>query len=98
MAGFAADDGASLLMTFRGLQAEGARQGDVHKNISHELHTLVADPFAQWAEGHRVCSDSFNSVYPSQASLSLWNAPTDMTIGSGQSEQDSHVLSIYTDV
>ncbi|KAI0058993.1 hypothetical protein BV25DRAFT_1890544 [Artomyces pyxidatus] len=51
--GFTADDGATLLMAFRGLQAETARQGEAHKAIAHELHTLVADPFQEWARGHR---------------------------------------------
>lgn len=52
-AGFGADDGASLLMAFRGLQAESAAQGKVHKSIANELETLVADPFADWARGYR---------------------------------------------
>ncbi|KAI0051035.1 hypothetical protein FA95DRAFT_1555078 [Auriscalpium vulgare] len=51
--GFSADDGATLLMAFRGLQAETAAQGEAHKAIAHELHTLVADPFEQWAKGHK---------------------------------------------
>ncbi|VDC00964.1 unnamed protein product [Peniophora sp. CBMAI 1063] len=57
--GFAADDGATLLMAFRGLQAETEKQAGVHKNIAHELDTLVADPFAEWAKGHR---DRLNSA------------------------------------
>ncbi|KAF8892093.1 hypothetical protein BD779DRAFT_1670440 [Infundibulicybe gibba] len=52
-AGFGADDGASLLMAFRGLQAESAAQGQAHKNISKELDTLVADPFDEWAQGYK---------------------------------------------
>lgn len=52
--GFAADDGASLLMAFRGLQAESAAQGQAHKSIAKELNTLVADPFEDWAQGYRV--------------------------------------------
>ncbi|TFK32789.1 hypothetical protein BDQ12DRAFT_474872 [Crucibulum laeve] len=51
--GFSADDGASLLMAFRGLQAESAAQGQAHKAIAKELDTLVADPFADWAQGYR---------------------------------------------
>ncbi|RDB20844.1 Rho-GTPase-activating protein 8 [Hypsizygus marmoreus] len=50
--GFGADDGASLLMAFRGLQAESAAQGQAHKSIANELDTLVADPFEDWARGH----------------------------------------------
>lgn len=42
-------------MAFRGLQAESARQGDAHKAIAKELISLVADPFEDWAEGHKVC-------------------------------------------
>ncbi|KAJ6518693.1 hypothetical protein C8R45DRAFT_807571 [Mycena sanguinolenta] len=48
-AGFGVDDGASLLMAFRGLQAESGTQGKAHKAIAGELDTLVADPFEQWA-------------------------------------------------
>ncbi|KAJ7890684.1 hypothetical protein B0H14DRAFT_3081767 [Mycena olivaceomarginata] len=44
-AGFGSDDGASLLMAFRGLQAESATQGQAHKAIAGELDSLVADPF-----------------------------------------------------
>ncbi|KZV71565.1 hypothetical protein PENSPDRAFT_734057 [Peniophora sp. CONT] len=51
--GFAADDGATLLMAFRGLQAETDKQAGVHKNIAQELNALVADPFVEWAKGHR---------------------------------------------
>jgi hypothetical protein len=52
--GFGADDGASLLMAFRGLQAESVAQGKAHKTISNELNTLVADPFEHWAVSHSV--------------------------------------------
>ncbi|KAJ4473838.1 hypothetical protein J3R30DRAFT_3296406 [Lentinula aciculospora] len=52
-AGFAADDGASLFMAFRGLQTESTAQAQVHQNISKELSTLVADPFAEWAKGYK---------------------------------------------
>ncbi len=52
--GFGADDGASLLMTFRGLQSESAAQGQTHKNIAKELETLVVDPFDDWAKGYKV--------------------------------------------
>lgn len=46
------DDGASLLVAFRGLQAESVKQGEVHLNIANELENLVADPFGSWADGH----------------------------------------------
>ncbi|KAJ7449578.1 hypothetical protein FB451DRAFT_1102501 [Mycena latifolia] len=51
--GFGTDDGASLLMAFRGLQAESTAQGQAHKTIAHELETLVADPFDQWAQTYK---------------------------------------------
>ncbi|KAK0202951.1 hypothetical protein DFS33DRAFT_1343865 [Desarmillaria ectypa] len=51
--GFGADDGASLLMTFRGLQSESAAQGQAHKSIAKELETLVVDPFDEWAQGFK---------------------------------------------
>lgn len=51
--GFGADDGASLLMTFRGLQDESAAQGQAHKSIAKELETLVVDPFDEWAQGFK---------------------------------------------
>lgn len=52
--GFGADDGASLLMAFRGLQGESAAQGEAHKVMAQELETLVADPFEKWAEQHKA--------------------------------------------
>jgi hypothetical protein len=52
--GFNADDGASLLMTFRGLQAESVNQGQVHNSIANELTTLVVDPFDNWAQAYKV--------------------------------------------
>ncbi|KAI5124190.1 hypothetical protein M0805_005041 [Coniferiporia weirii] len=51
--GFNADEGASLLMAFRGLQAESAAQGEAHRTVAKELKELVADPFAEWAVGHK---------------------------------------------
>lgn len=41
-------------MAFRGLQTESTTQGQVHQNISKELASLVADPFAEWAKGYKV--------------------------------------------
>ncbi|KAJ7504519.1 hypothetical protein B0H11DRAFT_521310 [Mycena galericulata] len=61
--GFGVDDGASLLMAFRGLQAESAAQGQAHKAISTELETLVADPFDQWAQTYK------DRLHQSRASL-----------------------------
>lgn len=54
--GFEADDGASLLMTFRGLQAEATEHGQLHEAVSNELHTLVAKPFHGWTEEYKVRS------------------------------------------
>ncbi|KZT59900.1 hypothetical protein CALCODRAFT_466345 [Calocera cornea HHB12733] len=51
-AGFGADDGASLLMAFRGLQRESVLQGEVHGAVAKDLETIVLDPFAEWAQGH----------------------------------------------
>ncbi|KAJ3508730.1 hypothetical protein NLJ89_g5595 [Agrocybe chaxingu] len=51
--GFSADDGASLLMAFRGLQAESTAQGHAHNTIAKELNTLVADPFDDWAQSYK---------------------------------------------
>ncbi|TEB11877.1 hypothetical protein FA13DRAFT_1782956, partial [Coprinellus micaceus] len=51
--GFGKDEGASLLLAFRGLQSETAAQGQIHKTIAHELDTLVADPFDSWAQGYK---------------------------------------------
>lgn len=52
--GFSADDGASLLVAFRGLQAESIVQGQAHKTIAQELDNLVASPFDEWAQGYSV--------------------------------------------
>lgn len=41
-------------MAFRGLQGESVIQGETHKSVAKELHTLVVDPFQQWAQGYRV--------------------------------------------
>jgi hypothetical protein len=41
-------------MAIRGIQAETAEQGDVHKSIARELQHLVADPFEGWAKGYHV--------------------------------------------
>lgn len=60
--GFDGDDGASLLMAFRGLQAESAAQGRVHNNIAKELITLVADPFEDWALEYKVASAQFGEI------------------------------------
>ncbi|PFH51886.1 hypothetical protein AMATHDRAFT_58092 [Amanita thiersii Skay4041] len=51
--GFGADDGASLLMAFRGLQTESVAQGKVHDVAAKELTSLVVDPFSQWAQGYK---------------------------------------------
>jgi hypothetical protein len=52
--GFGADDGATLLMAFRGLQAESETQGQIHQVIAKELNNLVAGPFDQWTDGYKV--------------------------------------------
>jgi len=45
-------------MAFSGLQAESATQGQAHKTIAHELRTLVAEPFDEWAQDYKVCIHS----------------------------------------
>jgi hypothetical protein len=54
--GFDADDGATLLMAFRGLESESVKQGEIHKAIARELLELVAGPFATLAQEHKVRS------------------------------------------
>ncbi|KAI6023560.1 hypothetical protein BKA83DRAFT_4261276 [Pisolithus microcarpus] len=51
--GFDRDDGASLLMTFRGLQDESIAQGKIHKEIAKDLQTIVAEPFNEWARMYK---------------------------------------------
>ena len=79
--GFGADDGASLLMAFRGLQAESAAQGAVHLAIAKELHALVADPFEEWARGYKVCN-----LTPVRVYLFLIRRAT----GAPQAEKNNH--------
>ena len=50
--GFGADDGASLLNTFRGLQRESITQGEAHKALAKDLEELVVEPFKDWADKH----------------------------------------------
>jgi hypothetical protein len=69
--GFSADDGATLLMAFRGIQAETAEQGSVHKSIARELQHLVADPFEEWAKGYHVC----HSAYTTSSRRSIHDLP-----------------------
>lgn len=52
--GFNRDDGASLLMTFRGLQVESIAQGQIHRDIAKDLQTLVVEPFNVWAQSYKV--------------------------------------------
>jgi hypothetical protein len=51
--GFGVDDGASLLMAFRGLQTESVVQGEVHRGIARDLEDLVLDPFIDWSAKHK---------------------------------------------
>lgn len=46
------DEGASLLVAFRGLQQESQKQGEAHLSVANELDGLVADPFEDWAKQH----------------------------------------------
>ncbi|TBU60977.1 hypothetical protein BD310DRAFT_874563 [Dichomitus squalens] len=50
---FEEDDGASLLMAFRGIRDESAAQGTLHESIAKELQTSVIEPFEKWAASHK---------------------------------------------
>jgi hypothetical protein len=41
-------------MTFRGLQAESAAQGQIHRDIAKDIQTLVVEPFNVWAQDYKV--------------------------------------------
>jgi len=69
--GFSADDGATLLMTFRGLEAENIKQGEIHKALAGDLLELVANPFEQWAQEHRVRGHVIIQLGPQSTSFSL---------------------------
>ncbi|KAK2463698.1 hypothetical protein APHAL10511_004449 [Amanita phalloides] len=49
---FDRDDGASLLMAFRGLHAESVAQARAHHDAAKDISTLVLAPFADWAQGY----------------------------------------------
>ena len=51
---FDVDDGASLLMAFKGLREEASAEGAIHESVAKELQTAVAEPFEKWAEGYKV--------------------------------------------
>lgn len=58
-------------MAVRGIQAETAQQGGVHKSIARELQHLVADPFERWAKDYHVRhGDYCTFVCPPTHSLS----------------------------
>jgi hypothetical protein len=68
---FSAKDRVTLLIAFRGIQAETSKQSGVHESIAHELQHLVADPFEGWAKGYHVGhADYHTSSRPSTDSLS----------------------------
>ncbi|KAI1796635.1 hypothetical protein LXA43DRAFT_1071262 [Ganoderma leucocontextum] len=50
---FELDDGASLLMTFKGMREETAAQGALHESVAKELQGVVVEPFEKWASGHK---------------------------------------------
>ena len=50
------EDGASLLLAFRGLQEESIEQGKLHTGAAQDLQTKIADPFSEWATGYKVSS------------------------------------------
>lgn len=59
------DDGASLLVAFRGLQAESLKQGEDHLSVANEPENLVAGPFESWADrrSKALLLDGFLAVY-----------------------------------
>jgi len=68
---FSANDGVTLFIAFRGIQAETSKQSDVHESIAHELQHLVADHFEGWAKGYLVGHANYHtSSRPSTDSLS----------------------------
>ncbi|KAG8916646.1 hypothetical protein FRC01_002944, partial [Tulasnella sp. 417] len=50
--GFDKDDGASLLVVFRGLQSESVVQGEAHLTVANTLQNDVSEPFEAWAYQH----------------------------------------------
>jgi hypothetical protein len=82
--GFDIDDGASLLMAFRGLKVESVAQGEVHRGIARDLENLVMEPFSEWAERHKdriydsrtVLLDEWLRAYEQgQSDVSLYFSP-----------------------
>ncbi|KAH9074720.1 hypothetical protein EDB83DRAFT_2352927 [Lactarius deliciosus] len=104
---FGADDGATLLMAFRGLQSETAQQGGVHQAIARELHQLVADPFEKWAEDYHertqasraTVIDGYIKKYElSQAEvIKLKNTYLSKVRKADEAEEDSHRTAELTD-
>ncbi|KIY52956.1 hypothetical protein FISHEDRAFT_63600 [Fistulina hepatica ATCC 64428] len=72
--GFNTDDGASLLMAFRGLQTESNAQAKAHETVAHELQTLVAGPFEDWANGYAVRLRDCNATVLNEYLRSYENA------------------------
>ncbi len=52
---FDVESGASLPLAFLGLKEESVAEGKVHADAAKDLQTKIADPFAQWAFGYKVC-------------------------------------------
>ncbi|KAL7412368.1 hypothetical protein BDY24DRAFT_392691 [Mrakia frigida] len=50
--GFDADEGAGLVFTFRGLEAQSQLQGKIQSDIAQALTNHVAKPFEGWASAH----------------------------------------------
>ena len=97
--GFGADEGASLLVAFRGLQADSIAQGEAHRSISRELESLVADPFEKWADGHKVClyirCASEAEYFVKERVLSSRNSVIDGWLKSYETAQGEVRLTLY---
>ncbi|THH02679.1 hypothetical protein EW026_g202 [Hermanssonia centrifuga] len=50
---FEKDEGASLLVAFRGIKEESLAQGQLHAAAAKDLQSKIADPFAEWANGYK---------------------------------------------
>ena len=53
---FDTNEGGSLPLAFRGLRDESYAQGQLHAEAAKDLQTKIAEPFAEWAKGYRVCA------------------------------------------
>ena len=43
-----------MYLAFRGLKEESVAQSKLHSDVATDLHTKIAEPFAEWAHGYKV--------------------------------------------